>query len=340
MATGLGSYNAANLATDLVALAQNGQRAAPAKTTWYFAEGSVGGGLQEYLTLQNPSTTQTANVSVTYLIQGSAARTVPHSVNASSRYTIDVDHDLNDSPTGPHLSVAAIVQVTNGVGIVAERPMYFNVLGVSSGTDVVGATAPGKTYYFSEADETQSGSATYHTFLTMLNPSPTTTAHVTITYYTGSCGAQGQAACPTEPITLLPLTRQTASPDDTGVGLHMKVAIAVASDQNIVVERPMYFTDNVPNSGLTTGAASEVGATAPGANWLFAEGYTGTGFQEYLELANFGSADAHVNINLEYTNGVVHTFPVTVPAAGHVAFDVNAHYSAGATSSVSAQITS
>src|SRR2546422_7515227 len=40
-------------------------------------------------------------------------------------------------------------------------------------TDVVGATAPQLSYYFSEADETQSGSANYHTFLTMLNPSPT-----------------------------------------------------------------------------------------------------------------------------------------------------------------------
>jgi hypothetical protein len=136
------------------------------------------------------------------------------------------------------------------------------------------------------------------------------------------------------------LTRQTASPDDAGVGLHQKLAIAVASDQNIVVERPMYFTDNVPNSGLTTGAASEVGATQPGLNWLFAEGYTGSGFQEYYELANFGPADAHVNINLEYTNGAVHTFPVTVPAHGHIAFDVNAHFSSGATNSVSAQITS
>src|SRR5947209_1620639 len=189
-------------------------------------------------------------------------------------------------PTGPHLSVAAIVKVTNGVGIVAERPMYFNVLGVRSGTDVVGATVPQLSYYFSEADQTQSGSANYHTFLTMLNPSPTVTAHVTITYYTVSCGATAQQACPTEAITLLPLTRQTPSPSD--VGLQQKLAISVRSSDNpIVVERPMYFTDNVPNSGLTTGAASEVGATQPGTNWLFAEGYTGSGFQEYYELANF-----------------------------------------------------
>src|SRR2546421_379228 len=339
MATGLGSYNAANLAVDMVANAQNGQRAAPTSTTWYFAEGSVGGGFQEYLTLQNPSATQTANVNVTYLIQGSAPRTVSHTVSPSSRQTIDADNDLSDSPTGPHLSVAAIVKVTNGVGIVAERPMYFNVLGVRSGTDVVGATVPQLSYYFSEADQTQSGSANYHTFLTMLNPSSTVTAHVTITYYTGSCGAAGQQACPTEAITLLPLTRQTPSPSD--VGLQQKLAISVRSSDNpIVVERPMYFTDNVPNSGLTTGAASEVGATQPGTNWLFAEGYTGSGFQEDYELANFGSTDAHANINLEYTNGAVHTFPVTVPAAGHVAFDVNAHFSSGATTSVSAQITS
>src|SRR5579872_27460 len=69
IATGLGTFNAANLAADLVSLSQNatGLRAAPASNKWYFAEGSVGGGFQEYLTLQNPDTTQTANVTVKYL---------------------------------------------------------------------------------------------------------------------------------------------------------------------------------------------------------------------------------------------------------------------------------
>src|SRR6266487_2005288 len=71
MATGLGSFDAAHLANDLVAMAKtnNGTRLAPANTTWYFAEGSVGGGFQEFLTLQNPDPSQASNVTITYLLQ-------------------------------------------------------------------------------------------------------------------------------------------------------------------------------------------------------------------------------------------------------------------------------
>jgi hypothetical protein len=87
----------------------------------------------------------------------------------------------------------------------------------------------------------------------------------------------------------------------------------------------MYFKDTIANAGgLTTGAASEVGATAPGDDWLFAEGYTGTNFQEYFVLSNFGTSDTTANIDLEYNNGHTQTVTVTVPALGQTRFDVNA----------------
>ena len=80
------------------------------------------------------------------------------------------------------------------------------------------------------------------------------------------------------------------------------------------------------------------GATAPGKDWLFAEGYTGAGFQEYYELANFGTTAANAQIKLEYTNGSTQTVAVQVPALGFIEFDVNAH--PGASASVSAEVTS
>ncbi|WP_040442547.1 hypothetical protein [Ktedonobacter racemifer] len=39
------------------------------------------------------------------------------------------------------------------------------------------------TFYFAQGDTTQSSSANVHEFITILNPSSTTTAHVTATYY-------------------------------------------------------------------------------------------------------------------------------------------------------------
>ena len=58
-----------------------------------------------------------------------------------------------------------------------------------------------------------------------------------------------------------------------------------------MVERPTYFSTSRSNiSGPVTGAASVVGTQSPGKDWLFAEGYTGTNFHEYIVLANFDSS--------------------------------------------------
>lgn len=344
MASGLGSYIALPLATDLEKLAQtvSSTRSAPANTTWYFAEGSVGGSFQEYITLLNPSPTQTATVNLTYLFQSRPAVTVQHTVNPGTRFTVSANADLHIPVTAPQQAISVIVQ--SNVPVVAERPMYFDFRGIKSGTDVVGATnATSTTFYFAEGDA-RLASMSYYTYLTILNPSPANTAHVTITYYSGG-GVAG-----TEQIAVGPLQRGTGSP--SFIGLHEQVAIKVTSDIGIVVERPMYFNDNVlAAGGWTTGAASAVGATTlgsqAGSDWLFAEGYTGPYFQEYLVLANFTTTATTATVKLEYTNGSVQTVPVTINAESQYYFDVNHAYSNPApgcgcapTTSVSAEVTS
>src|SRR5207244_4545322 len=80
----------------------------------------------------------------------------------------------------------------------------------------------------------------------------------------------------------------------------------------------------VPTAGSTTTvAASEVGATAPCIDWLFAEGYTGANFQETMVLANFATTATTAHIKLEYSNSHTQTYNVTVPAFGQTYFDVN-----------------
>jgi Pro-kumamolisin, activation domain len=336
MATGLGSFNADALATDLVTLAKanNGQRLSPVAKTWYFPEGSEGGGFLEYVTLQNPDPTLTATVTFSYLSSNAAPVVVTHSVAPSSRQTFDAQADLKTTPSGTGYHDGVIIQVTSGPGIVAERPIYFIWSGYNSGIDVVGATHTSTTYYFSEADTTQAGSANYKTYVAMINPSQTLPAKATLTYYTGSC----TTTCPTEQVTINPMSRQSVSPTDKGI--HGKVAIAVTSDNPIVAERPMYFSNYIARAGgQTTGAASVIGATSPGNDWLFAEGYTGGGFQEYLELANFGTVAANVNIKLEYTDASTQNFTVPVAAGGNVQFDVNAVQN-GHPNSLSAEVTS
>ncbi|GAC1481327.1 MAG: hypothetical protein NVS2B12_36420 [Ktedonobacteraceae bacterium] len=336
MATGLGSYNADALATQLVALkkANDGQRLAPANTTWYFPEGDEGGGFQEYITVQNPDPSQTANITITYVTSNQVV-TVQHTVPPSTRQTFDAQADLHTSPSGTRYNASAIVQVTSGPAVVVERPIYFNWSGVASGMDAVGVTHTAMSYYFSEGDTRQAGQTNYKTYVSLLNPG-SAAAHVTITYYTGQCST----SCPNQQVTVNPMQHLSVSPAD--IGLHQKLAIAVTSSDNpIVAEHALYFQDIIPRAGgLTTGAASVIGATSPGTDWLFAEGYTGPNFQEYFELANFGASPATATITLEYTNGNTQSYPLTLPAFGLSEFDVNAHQGQGSTGSLSAEITS
>src|SRR5258708_16568192 len=77
MATGLGSFNGTNLAKDLVAAGLNstGTRATASNNTWYFAEGSVGGGFQEFITMDNPDSAKNAHVNINYLFPTKASIT-------------------------------------------------------------------------------------------------------------------------------------------------------------------------------------------------------------------------------------------------------------------------
>lgn len=292
----------------------------PVKKIWYFPEGSVGGGFQQYFSLFNPSTTTTSNVTITYLLQTSpqTIKTVNHSVGPDTRVTVNVNNDLNMPQGGSHVSVASFITVTSGPGIVAERPLYFN----NGGLDTMGATTPETSFYFSEASSLKSGSAQYNTFLNIMNPSTTATANLTITYYTGSCGQSGQSACPTETGSIAPESRNVYNPND--VGLNQKLAIGITSNIPIVAERAMYYSDNIPTAGgAVSGASSEIGAHTPGNAWYFAEGYTGNNYQEYFELANFGAVTAHVTITLEYTTGDTQPVSVTLPAYSLDQFDVD-----------------
>lgn len=315
MATGLGSYNAANLVSDLVNLAAF-KPAVPANLTWYFPEGSVGNSFSEFITVLNPDATKQANVSITYLFQDKVSKTVNHSVPANSRGTFSANDDLGIPASSPNQEAISLI-VASDIPIVAERPMYFNFLGVASGTDVLGATHIDQTtFYFAAGDERQDSTRNYQTFVTILNPSTSQTATVTATYY-----AQGNVVG-TKTIQVGPMKRGTTSPAD--LNIHQQVAIKVTSDIGIVVERPLYFHDNIATAGgNTTGASSAVGANKLGNDWLFAEGFTGQGFQEFIVLANFTTSATTAHVKLEYLNGQVQDVPVSVPAQSQVYFDVN-----------------
>jgi len=108
-------------------------------TQWAFAEGSVGGtnSTQTYLLLANPGTTA-SEVQVTYLRENGLPPVVKtYTVGATSRLTVWVNGatELSNERFG------AVVTVTSGAAIVAERSMYWDMDGTwwAAGTVVLGA---------------------------------------------------------------------------------------------------------------------------------------------------------------------------------------------------------
>ena len=318
----------------------------PVSKVWYFAEGRVGAGFSEFLTLGNP-TGNPCQVNLTYLTQpdsgSGGTKTFSFSVPASTRVTRWVDSDLGTSTSGHGISDAATITVDtattpNCSGIVAERPMYFNALGTNSGSDVLGVTHTSTTFSFADmAVGTQAGGGSVSSFLPILNPG-TATATVTATYY--AAGTQ----VGTQSVAVAANSRGTIFPSQAVPALPSRVSVVLTSSQPVVSERPTYFSGiNGGNAGIVSGGADVIGVQQLANDWLFAEGYTGGHFQENFVLANLDPArtPATVTITLEYNGGSSKAFTVTVNPLSQVIWNVNANSTgAGSSQSVSAEITS
>src|SRR5579884_1688638 len=311
----------------------------PVSKTWYFAEGRVGKGFREYLTIGNP-TTNTCAVDVRYLytMDGSsvpATKTASVTVSPASRTTESVNSDLglpDSSTSAASLAASVTVNATatpNCTGVVAERPMYFsNYHGISSGTDVIGGTTLSTTYYFADVPTGASSSGSYTSYITILNPN-TSVANITVNYYANGNRMQTQTlAVPAN-------ARGTIAPG--AISLPQHVAAVVTSDQPVMVERPTYFT----GVNGVSGAYDVVGAPTAAGDWLFAEGYTGAGYQEYLTIANVDPANtALVTVTLESGSGATNAINLSLVSKSQVIWNVNAANTfSESTPEVSAEVT-
>ncbi len=293
----------------------------PVHPTWYFAEGKVGQGFTEYLTIQNPDPVNACNVNIQYLLSASTLTPIPLTIQPNTRWTEGVNNDLGIAASSTsYQGVSTIVQVTNTPtckGVVVERPMYFNnFFGISSGTNALGATRLGTDYYFSDVSTLGS----YHSYITILNPPGGLAATIKVTYYL-SGAIQG-----TDTLVVPPGIRGTIIPKN----LNARAAAWVHSDQPVVVERPTYFGNfSYGNAQNVSGSATVVGAPAPANDWRFAEGYIGGQFQEDLVLANFSTTATNATVILEYGNGSTLTNKYPIPAQDSITLDVNVATSQG-----------
>jgi hypothetical protein len=118
---------------------------APLTYTFYFAEGTTQPGFDEFLCIQNPQTTL-ANITITYMPEGSSPFTRTLQVPASSRKTIHVNkYDPVNNPGGAGPGYGGLsCKVDSDTPIITERPMYFNLptINLVGGHNVMGYSLP------------------------------------------------------------------------------------------------------------------------------------------------------------------------------------------------------
>ena len=214
--------------------------------SYLFAEGNTLANFDEYLTLQNPSS---STITVNAIYQMGAGQGDPitkgYDIEAGRRLTIYVPGETGG---GKDVSVA----LTSTSDFLAERPMYFNYQGFGAadwtgGHCVIGASATAPEWFFAEGATIDN----FQEYLCLQNPG-SSDASVEITYYVQGSGAQDPKS------TTVPANSRITIPvnANAGPGLQLSARIKVTSGPGIIAERPMYF-----NFGGWTGGHDVVGFT-------------------------------------------------------------------------------
>jgi hypothetical protein len=100
-------------------------------SAFYFAEGTCRPGFEPYICIQNPQDTDAA-VHITYMLGDGSVQGQNLTVVKNSRSTVNVKSFLGEGDDAAH-DFSARVDSTNGVQIIAERPMYFDYKGAWAG---------------------------------------------------------------------------------------------------------------------------------------------------------------------------------------------------------------
>ncbi len=307
---------------------------------WYFAEGTCRPNFDPYITLLNPGN-PTANVDINYVLGDTTTKTQSLQVPGHSRVTVKVNLFLGAENDTAH-DFSAHVSSTNGVPIVAERPMYFSYVNPSGqvatgGSCVAGATAPATKWYFAEGTARKRVSAIagaaiavlevteYSPYLCLQNPGATD-ANVLLTYMLGDQTVKTQTwTVPAHARLTVPVADFLGTGDD--VSRDFAVLVDSTGGVPIVAERAMYYSHHTQSLDVISGQMSQsddsggssvVGALVPHAAWFFAEGTTRPGFDPYICVQNPGSSVAHVQIQYLLGDTNTNSQVFDVPAQGRI----------------------
>jgi hypothetical protein len=270
------------------------------RTLWYLAEGDAGF-FNTFVLLANPNATQTANVTLEFLLQplpGQAAEppiVLGWTVPPNQRQTVCA-RDVNVA--GRVLAGRAFsTRITSNVPINVERAMYFGASPMAAnywpGGHEAPAVASPATQWFVAEGTTGHGFSEY---LLIANPNSQPT-NVTIRYL-----------MPTGDYTPAPLTvdansRYTVWVNGIAALAGQDVSASISAPLPIIVERAMYWPGTNPNGWLEAHASA--GVTSTGTRWALAEGEKGgaLSFATFVLIANPSSTAAQVRLTLLRASG-------------------------------------
>jgi hypothetical protein len=217
---------------------------------WFFAEGATGDFFDMFLLLANPDPSQTAHVTLTYLLPDGTTLPVQHDVPPNSRvtYNVSLEHPLLASA-----NVSTIVD-SPGVPVLAERSMYWPK-DWTEAHNSPGATETGTTWVVAGGDE--GGNFGAQTYILIANTSGFTgTAHVTVLQENGNPLVKDVSLAPNSRTNIaIGATPEFAPVIGTRFGV--LIQSTGTTPAQIVVERSTYANDN-------TGTTWAAGAVALG----------------------------------------------------------------------------
>ncbi|WP_291982501.1 hypothetical protein [Luteitalea sp.] len=266
---------------------------------WYLAEGATHSGFDLFYLLQNPSTIDVP-VRVRYLRPVGPPLEKTYTLAPLSRTNIWVDHEVFGASADRALAstdVSAVIETTDGSGVIVERAMYYTPRGVTfqAGHESAGVTTPSTHWYLAEG----ATGPFFDLFLLIANPADQP-ADVTVSYLLPD-GSQVRHAH-----TVGPLQRFTIWVDQADPRLVSTAVSMVVTSSNgvpVVVERSMWWPGD---SATWTESHNAPGATETGTAWAVADGeVSGPPFNRatYLLVANPGDTSAAVKVTLLFDDG-------------------------------------
>ncbi len=219
----------------------------------YLAEGYTGDGFDTWLLLANPHES-TAELEVSYLVQGGEKVVERETVPARSRLTIYAADKV------PDCSFGVTITSLNGVGVVAERAMYFDYAGGMRGGHCSAAVSePGTSLYLAEGYT----GGYFDTWILLANPSAEA-AVARLTF------AREDAVEVTRDVVIPAFSRFSLRANDVPGLEETAFSTRVDADRPVFMERSMYFYYEDYSGGSNCPALP-----GPSEHRFFAEGYTG-----------------------------------------------------------------